>query len=308
MINKELINFIKKQLDISNDELLEKDLLLHLLLVNLYNNKYFKENFVFKGGTCLIKCYLGYYRFSEDLDFTYINQNKFNNISEKRLRKELTSIINLLSKIILDISTKINMMFSNNKSDRLYYEFSSNNKLTTFKIWYKSLITNKNQFIKIQINFVEKIFFNFKTNKITNLFSQINKNEFLFLFPEFSIFYECPLIKTYDIKEILIEKNRAILTRKGIKVRDFIDLFLITKKINQNCVVYEDQIIQKTIFVLKKYQRYVDNLKLRQKYGFDFVIGDENKLLLCSINYVAFNEFKKNQIIFLEKILIKMNS
>ena len=65
-----VIDYLATETGIGDKSLIEKDLFLHLLLYELSKDRFFKENLVFKGGTCLIKCYLGYYRFSEDLDFT----------------------------------------------------------------------------------------------------------------------------------------------------------------------------------------------------------------------------------------------
>jgi predicted nucleotidyltransferase component of viral defense system len=48
----------------------EKDYILGLILACLYRHPIIKENWVFKGGTCLKKIYFHDYRFSEDLDFT----------------------------------------------------------------------------------------------------------------------------------------------------------------------------------------------------------------------------------------------
>lgn len=36
---------------------------------------HYKEELAFKGGTCLRKCYIENYRFSEDLDFTALDKN-----------------------------------------------------------------------------------------------------------------------------------------------------------------------------------------------------------------------------------------
>lgn len=36
---------------------------------------HYKDALVFKGGTCLRKCYIKNYRFSEDLDFTAMDKN-----------------------------------------------------------------------------------------------------------------------------------------------------------------------------------------------------------------------------------------
>lgn len=49
---------------------IEKDYILGLILSCLYRHPSIKNNWVFKGGTCIKKIYLKDYRFSEDLDFT----------------------------------------------------------------------------------------------------------------------------------------------------------------------------------------------------------------------------------------------
>ena len=48
----------------------EKDYFLGWLLAGIYSNQLLAEKWVFKGGTCLRKCFFETYRFSEDLDFT----------------------------------------------------------------------------------------------------------------------------------------------------------------------------------------------------------------------------------------------
>ena len=48
----------------------EKDYVLGWLLAGIFNHDRLRSAWVFKGGTCLKKCYFETYRFSEDLDFT----------------------------------------------------------------------------------------------------------------------------------------------------------------------------------------------------------------------------------------------
>jgi hypothetical protein len=48
----------------------EKDYVLGWTLAGVYNHPELADKWVFKGGTCLKKCYFETYRFSEDLDFT----------------------------------------------------------------------------------------------------------------------------------------------------------------------------------------------------------------------------------------------
>lgn len=50
--------------------IVEKDYVLGWILWGLSQNTDLFENWVFKGGTCLKKCYFDSYRMSEDLDFT----------------------------------------------------------------------------------------------------------------------------------------------------------------------------------------------------------------------------------------------
>ncbi len=51
-------------------EVVEKDYVLGWLLAGIYQHPELARSWVFKGGTCLKKCYFETYRFSEDLDFT----------------------------------------------------------------------------------------------------------------------------------------------------------------------------------------------------------------------------------------------
>ena len=54
----------------------EKDYVLGWLLAAIHENDTLSKTWVFKGGTCLKKCYFETYRFSEDLDFTLIDENQ----------------------------------------------------------------------------------------------------------------------------------------------------------------------------------------------------------------------------------------
>jgi predicted nucleotidyltransferase component of viral defense system len=52
------------------EDVVEKDYVIGWLLWGIGSNPAFSTSWAFKGGTCLKKCYLETYRFSEDLDFT----------------------------------------------------------------------------------------------------------------------------------------------------------------------------------------------------------------------------------------------
>ncbi len=57
------------------DETIDKDWVLGHFLNAMYEFKEVTQNFIFKGDTCLKKCYFDDYRFSEDLDFTLLDTN-----------------------------------------------------------------------------------------------------------------------------------------------------------------------------------------------------------------------------------------
>ncbi len=71
----------------------EKDYALGWLLWGINHHPITGKDWVFKGGTCLKKCYLETYRFSEDLDFSYIGNEKLDS--------------ELLTKILENISENI---------------------------------------------------------------------------------------------------------------------------------------------------------------------------------------------------------
>ncbi len=71
MIEKREILAISQQTSLT-PHVVEKDYVLGWMLAGIYGNEELAENWVFKGGTCLKKCFFETYRFSEDLDFTLI--------------------------------------------------------------------------------------------------------------------------------------------------------------------------------------------------------------------------------------------
>jgi predicted nucleotidyltransferase component of viral defense system len=55
------------------EEVVEKDYVLGWLLWGIGSQPGLAERWIFKGGTCLKKCFVETYRFSEDLDFTVVD-------------------------------------------------------------------------------------------------------------------------------------------------------------------------------------------------------------------------------------------
>ncbi len=302
MIDIKFVNHISDKLGIARKDLIEKDILLQMLLNELVKNKDFKENFAFKGGTCLLKICFGYFRFSEDLDFTYLNQKEFTGLSKSKLRTSMSKKIDELAEVIELIAKQFNLDFKIEKENRKYFEFGGSNAFVTLKIWYDSVVLNKQAFIKIQVNFIEKLNYSIKEMPAIFILGNKDKKEIETLFPNYSYLTEPVKIKVYDLKEILIEKVRAILTRRGIKARDFVDVFLIIKKEKLNLNDFKKQIIEKINDMLK-FEKYNQNIKNKMtQLNEEFILGEEEALILTPIGK-GFSKFVKEFNIFLREII-----
>ena len=69
MINRAELDSFVRELGLRHG-VVEKDYVLGWLLWGIGTDPVLRESWVFKGGTCIKKCYIETYRFSEDLDFT----------------------------------------------------------------------------------------------------------------------------------------------------------------------------------------------------------------------------------------------
>jgi predicted nucleotidyltransferase component of viral defense system len=67
----------------------EKDYVLGWMLAAIYGHEELADSWVFKGGTCLKKCFFETYRFSEDLDFTLLNPDHLDEPFLKRVFAEI---------------------------------------------------------------------------------------------------------------------------------------------------------------------------------------------------------------------------
>ena len=145
-LEKEKIDIWNKKKNFLNDQQAEKDLLIENTAVAFYTDEYLKENFAFKGGTALYKCYLqNNLRFSEDIDLNQCFNFKLDE-SKERIKKAFENIGFPLKKHFRDTPYGI--------------------QLTGH---YNSKITEKKGMLKIDINCNEHFsIFGFKTKKNTH--------------------------------------------------------------------------------------------------------------------------------------------
>ena len=198
-----------------SSKLLEKDYHLTKMLHRIGEKKI--KDLVFKGGTCLNKCYLGFYRLSEDLDFVYNKDVKgLTKLQIKRildgLRRELFEILNELKfKTRKELGKGWNMLTSKEDPKIVGLEIIT---------MYDSLIDASVQTIKLEISFRKKLRNPTKMKAI--------KHEFIDALGD-PILREDVEIEVIDLTENFAEKFRALVIRKNIAIRDIYDIYFILK-------------------------------------------------------------------------------
>jgi predicted nucleotidyltransferase component of viral defense system len=305
---KYYVSIIKKKNKNLTEEMIEKDYYLSLFLTKLSKTKNILEfnNLVFKGGTLLTKTYLKYHRFSEDLDFTYKDSNIINKIkTNKGIDKTIKKIQYNLKKDIKNICLKDFIFFDSKHPNLEYMSVRNKRVICHFFIYYKSLYSKtKISQIKIEINFIEHQINNNNIKQLHNLidFTDVDKET------KYAINYNIDNIKIncYDLDEIILEKYRAILTRKIIKERDFFDLFLINNI--KNVLMVDNNKIKKKIiscfrFLPNTKRIYTENFKkINNK---DVVITQEaSDLTIIDYDKKEFDNFKNKIYNKLKKIKI----
>ncbi len=306
-IIKRFVAQIKEKHKEINEPTIEKDFYLTLLLNEISKHidgdtKSPFSKLVFKGGTLLTRTHLNYHRISEDLDFTYLENNKLNKLSSKQRKKTITIFTDKLVEEIYKISKKFNLDFSTNKKDKKYCKVMDRKNVYILRIYYRP-VYGAEEFIKFEVNFNDELIYPVSFEDIKHLFDlglikdlefaegikiQIRKN-----------------ILCYDLREIAGEKIRAILTRPVIKERDILDLFLISKTINLEKSLDQERIANKIVssksFIKGLPKKIKENLKLLTKNRGD-IIEERSKIILIEIKENEYSNFEKRIIPFFVKI------
>lgn len=304
-MNEELINELAKRFNVTRKELIEKDIILHKILTHLSKNTYFLENYLLKGGTCLVKVFLGYIRFSEDLDFTWTKQKIFKGKSGGQIEKYLLNETDTLGKLFVDIASKFDLDFKFDKSDQRYFQFGGGGRMLTMCMWYNSESLKSESMIKVQINFLENICYSIESHDLQSLTP--GDDGLKFIHSSDSEYFDTVKFPTYAIREILCEKIRAILTRQGAKARDFLDIYNVCKEFEIDLSEITDNSILKLKFSLDMYEKYRDNMAEKLKLlesGSLFAWGDEKQILLKEVDDADFDSFEKELENFLKTSIV----
>lgn len=289
-----------------NEPIIEKDFHLTLLLNEISESIEDDKNssfakLVFKGGTLLTRTHLNYHRISEDLDFTYLENEISNKLSAKQRKKFISEFTDKLVNEISKISKKHSLDFSPDKSNEKYCKVMDRKNVYLFKIHYRP-VYGAEEFVKLEVNFNDELIYPYKCEEIKHLFDEelIKDLEFV----EGIKINIKKNILCYDLREIAVEKIRAILTRPAIKERDLLDLFLISKSINISKLKKEEiikKIIRTKSFVKGLAEKIATNIEMLTEHRHD-IIEEKDKLVLIEINEKEYLKFEKEISLFLVEV------
>jgi predicted nucleotidyltransferase component of viral defense system len=286
---------------------IEKDFYLTMIINEISqsieeNKESVFSKLVFKGGTLLTRAHLNYHRISEDLDFTYLENQRLNSLSAKQRKKFILKITAQLADEINKISLKFSLDFSVNKTDEKYCRVLDRKNVYVFKIYYRP-VYGADEFIKFEVNFNDELIYPVTYESISHLFDEEMIQDLEFV--EGIKIQIRKNIPCYDLKEIAGEKIRAVLTRPAIKERDLLDLFLISNKIiiekglDKKRIIYK--IVSSRSFIKGLAEKIKKNIEMLTKNK-SAIIEEKSKLILIEIKEKEYLEFEKEIIPFLAEI------
>lgn len=273
----------KMNLDVS-DEIVKKDLFLTFILAEFEKHK-LGDDLIFKGGTLLSRNYLKYHRFSEDLDFVHKNSNQLRELPRKQRERKIKEFIDKFALQLKEVADVLSLDFSIDRSNTRYCTIIRKRAVYIFRLYYE-----KSNYIKIEINFVEKMLNKPEEISVKTITDFFDSKKLLF---DLNLSYENFRILSYPIEEVILEKYRALLTRPRLMERDLFDLFLIKDALK----VSIEEVVEKTInssLIKRDLEKLIeDNLK-KLKDG-KFFKSEERISDLAIIKYdeQGFEEFKE---------------
>lgn len=201
---KDLISTIARKMRF-RPVIVEKDYYLTVILNNI--KALLSDKIIFKGGTLLNKAHLNYHRLSEDLDFTYD--------APLLARSQRSKAITPIREKMPDFLKAIQLT-----SDKPEGEGFNNSTQYVFKVKYPSVLTAKDDIIKIEISLRQPPIDKPVNTEIKHFYQDPFTGEDLF--PRGKIL-------SLSWNEAVAEKLKAAISRKDVAIRDYYDLWHIAE-------------------------------------------------------------------------------
>ena len=179
------------------EDVLERDYCLVWFLTGLAESD-LETVLAFKGGTALKRCYFSDYRFSEDLDFTLVEQIPLEEIKRR------------LEPVYAEVREGSGIVFAFDREDR-----ESHTNSYTFYLKYAGPLPREND-VKVDVTIRERLVY------------PLEKRPVLRGYEEFGDVPEDRVVRAYSLQEIAAEKVMALADRARNEPRDLYDLWYLT--------------------------------------------------------------------------------
>jgi predicted nucleotidyltransferase component of viral defense system len=185
--------------------LIEKDYYCSLLLRYLYHaQKDESRELVFKGGTCLSKVYVDFYRLSEDLDFVIPVDPTTGRQTRRKKIQPLKTLFEQIPQYLPGVSVEEQIRGHNESKQYIGY------------VQYPSVVYKREEHIKVEIGLREPLIENAQLKKAKSIIrNPFTRSEYLSPFT----------VQAITLREAYAEKMRAALSRREPAIRDFFDLY-----------------------------------------------------------------------------------
>jgi uncharacterized protein len=183
------------------DHQIEKDYILSWILQGIARHDHLSKVIVFKGGTVLKKVYFEKYRFSEDLDFTLLD----NDISNKQISEWFTEVFETVKE---NANIPFEVINDNEYEDNQLRDVQRG---INFYISYIGPLggLGANKKVKVDISRSELLVFEPLMQDVFLGFTDLEDHQLL----------------CYSLEEVLLEKMRSVMQR--MQARDLYDIWYL---------------------------------------------------------------------------------
>ncbi|TXD54360.1 MULTISPECIES: nucleotidyl transferase AbiEii/AbiGii toxin family protein [unclassified Polaribacter] len=194
------------------DQQIEKDYILSWILQGIAQHSTVSKKIVFKGGTVLKKIYFEDYRFSEDLDFTLLDDS----ITNEQIFEWFTEVFEYIKE---EANIPLEIIDDNEHQDGGI----------NFYISYVGPLggLGANKKVKVDISRSEKLVLEPVLNNVFIGYSDQEEHQLL----------------CYSLEEVLVEKLRCVMQR--MQARDFYDIWYLLEIHNMDIDFYIVEFRQK---------------------------------------------------------------
>lgn len=258
-MNGELIRSLCHEAGIRDQERVEKDMHIQYLLRGIASHPQLRTELVFKGGTCLVKTYAPFYRFSEDIDFGWSDDTLWRNKSNRKVEADCRAIIKFIISEMATIGKADGLSFDPSISSKQDVFIGNTGTKVTIYFHYVSVVTEAPGTIKMEVNFVDLILRPLVERSLDPVITDPSR-EIKYIFKEDVERYLQPaILLCYSPEELLIEKCRAAMTRGQYKIRDSLDIVMLKHYRRLDIFDFEDEIKEKVRFTVDRFGRYLSN-------------------------------------------------